>query len=112
MLLSRSLCWFYREKESDRRGLNTVGFGVAITHPKMTDETRDRASSPEIISTSPYARGGLELGTGTGTYGACRSTQCCVAVWPRWVESSTRLGGFEGLKKTLEAPHTTKVNYR
>ena len=24
-------------------------------HPKMTDETRDRASSPEIIATSPYA---------------------------------------------------------
>jgi hypothetical protein len=28
------------------------------------------------------------------------------------VESSTRLGGFRALKKTTEAPHTTKVNYR
>jgi hypothetical protein len=28
------------------------------------------------------------------------------------VESSTRLGGFRALKKTPEAPHTTKVNYR
>jgi hypothetical protein len=25
-------------------------------------------------------RGGLELSTGTGLYGACRSTQCCLAV--------------------------------
>jgi hypothetical protein len=33
-------------------------------------------------------------------------------VWSRWVESSTRLGGFRALKKTTEAPHTTKVNYR
>ena len=57
-------------------------------------------------------RGGLELGTGTGPYGACRSTQCCLAVWSRWVESSTRLGGFKALKKTTEAPYTTKVNYR
>jgi hypothetical protein len=38
-------------------------------------------------------RCGLELSTGTGLYGACRSTQCCLAVWSRWVESSTRLGG-------------------
>ena len=37
-------------------------------------------------------RGGLELSTGTGLYGACRSTQCCLAVWSRWVESITRLG--------------------
>jgi hypothetical protein len=57
-------------------------------------------------------RGGLELGTGTGLYGACRSTQCCLAVWSRWLESSTRLGGFRALKKTQEAPYTTKVNYR
>ena len=57
-------------------------------------------------------RGGLELSTGTGLYGACRSTQCCLAVWSRWVESSTRIGGFRALKKTPEAPYTTKVNYR
>ena len=35
-----------------------------------------------------------------------RSTQCCLAVWSRWVESSTRLGGFIALKKTTEAPST------
>ena len=52
------------------------------------------------------------MGTGTGRYGACRSTQCCLAVWSRWVESSTRLGGFRALKKTTEAPYTTKVNNR
>ena len=28
------------------------------------------------------------------------------------VESITRLGGFRALKKTPEAPYTTKVNYR
>ena len=36
-------------------------------------------------------RGGLELSTWTELYGACRSTQCCLPVWSRWVESSTRL---------------------
>jgi hypothetical protein len=30
----------------------------------------------------------------------------------RWMESSTRLGGFRALKKTPEAPYTTKVNTR
>ena len=35
-----------------------------------------------------------------------------VAVFSKCVESSTRLGGFRGLKKTTEAPYTTKVNYR
>jgi hypothetical protein len=61
-------------------------------------------------------RGGLEfeLSTGTGLYGACRSTQRGLAVWSRWVESSTRLGGFRALKKTTKAPYryTTKVNNR
>jgi hypothetical protein len=33
-------------------------------------------------------------------------------VWSRWVESITRLGGFRALKKTTEAPYTTKVNNR
>ena len=53
-------------------------------------------------------RGGLELSTGTGMYGVCRSTQCCLAVWSIWVESSTRLGGFKALKKTTEAPYTNQ----
>ena len=52
------------------------------------------------------------MGTGTGPYGDCRSTQCCVAVWSRWLESATRRVGFRALKKTLEAPYTTKVNNR
>ena len=60
-------------------------------------------------------RRGLELSTGSGPLGrgctVCRSTQCCLAVWSIWVESSTRLGGFRALKKTPEAPYTTKVNY-
>ena len=44
--------------------------------------------------------GGLDLSTGTGLYGACRSTQCCLAVLSRSVESSTRQGGFRALRKT------------
>ena len=54
-------------------------------------------------------RGGPEVGTGTGPYGDCRSDQCCVAVWSRWLESATRRLGFRALKKTLYAPYTTKV---
>ena len=52
-------------------------------------------------------RRGLELSTGTGLYGACRSTQCCLAVCDlnKRVESSTRLGGFRALQKTTEAPY-------
>ena len=57
-------------------------------------------------------RGGPEVGTGTGPYGDCRSTQCCMAVWARWSESDTRRVGFRALKKTLEALYTTKVNNR
>ena len=50
------------------------------------------------------------LSTGTRLYVACRSTPCFLAVWSRWAESSTALGGFRVLKKTSEAPYTTKVN--
>ena len=71
-----------------------------------------RAGSIEVPLIPPRTRGGLELSTGTGLYGECRSTQCCLAVWSKWAESSTRLGGFRALKKTTEAPYTTKVNYR
>ena len=52
------------------------------------------------------------LSTGTRPYGDCWSTLCCLAVWSISVESSTALGGFRVLKKTSEAPYTTKVNYR
>ena len=50
----------------------------------------------------PPGRAGVEHWD-TGLYGAC--------VVARWVESSTRLAGFRALKKTPEAPYTTKVNY-
>ena len=52
------------------------------------------------------------MSTGTRPYGDCWSTLCCLAVWSIWVESSTALGGFRVLKKTSEAPYTTKLNYR
>eukprot|EP00964_Phaeocystis_antarctica_P003696 scaffold1987_cov71-Phaeocystis_antarctica.AAC.1 len=48
-------------------------------------EERDRSR----CHSAPPRRAGVEHWDG-----ACRSTQCCLAVWPRWVESSTRLGGF------------------
>jgi hypothetical protein len=59
-------------------------------------------------------RGGLELSTGTGLYGACRSTQCCLAVWSRdgWsVESSSAQVALERSKRPQRRP-TTKVNHR
>ena len=59
----------------------------------------------------PPRRAGVEHWD-AGLYGACRSIQCCLAVWFRWVEPSTRPGGFRALKKTTEAPYTTKVNNR
>jgi hypothetical protein len=88
--------------------------------PRVAANNRYRAGEASIRSSEEQDRsrhhsahrGGLELSTGTGLYGACRSTQCCLAVWSKWVESSTRLGGFRALKKTTEAPYTTKVNYR
>ena len=36
---------------------------------------------------------------------------CGYVAQMRWSESSTSLGGFRSLKKTKEAPYTTKVNY-
>ena len=49
----------------------------------------------------PPGRAGVQH-TGTGLYaGACRSIQCCLAVYSRWVEFSTRLGGFRALKNTV-----------
>ena len=69
-----------------------------------------RAGSIEV-PLSPPRRAGVEHWD-AGLYGACRSTQCCLAVWSKWVESSTRLGGVRALKKTTEAPYTAKVNYR
>jgi hypothetical protein len=71
----------------------------------MADRSRCHSRQPTAL------RGGLELGTGTGLYGACRSTQCCLAVCGLDGRGpGTRLGGFRALKKTPEAPYTTKVN--
>ena len=36
----------------------------------------------------------VELSTGTGLYGACRSTQCCLAVWSMGGVQYTPRGGF------------------
>ena len=59
------------------------------------------------------------MSTGTGLYGTVRVlgrpkmlSGCVCGLDKVWVESSTRLGGFRALKKTPEAPYTTKVNYR
>ena len=65
----------------------------------------------------PPRRAGVEHWD-AGLYGACRSrrpsVECCLAVYGLLYlgESITRLGGFRALKKTTEAPYTTKVNYR
>ena len=65
-------------------------------------------------TTRPTAdgRAGVEHWDGAVRCVSVETTQCCLAVWSRWVESSTRLGGFRALKKTTEAPYTTKVNNR
>ena len=85
------------------RPRNQQGAGKAsIRYPKERDRSRHHLAH----------RGGLRLSTGTRPYGDCWSTLCCLAVWSIWVESSTALGGFRVLKKTSEAPYTTKVNYR
>ena len=69
-----------------------------------------RAGSIEV-PLGPPRRAGVEHWDGAVR---CVSVdpQCYLAVLYRWVESSTRLGGFRALKKTPEAPYTTKVNYR
>ena len=69
---------------------------ASIRSPEERDRSRHHSAH----------RGGPRLSTGTRTYGACRSTPCCLAVWSIWVESSTALGGFRVLKNTLEAPYT------
>ena len=88
---------------SPTSSINSSQSGEAsIRSPKERDRSRHHLAH----------RGGLRLSTGTRPYGDCWSTLCCLAVWSIWVESSTALGGFRVLKKTSEAPYTTKVNYR
>ena len=102
--------------ESNTGDASASGCRSVTTPPTIASSVAKPQSAPvkswiDRTSTQPTA-GGLELGTGTGPYGDCRSTQCCVAVWSRWLESATRRVGFRALKKTLEAPYTTKVNNR
>eukprot|EP00964_Phaeocystis_antarctica_P062502 scaffold37449_cov59-Phaeocystis_antarctica.AAC.2 len=49
-----------RRRSSQSEELTTNGASPRRrgAHPKMTDETRDRASSRETIATSPYAPAG------------------------------------------------------
>ena len=112
-----------RDQEAARSNRRASPSSVPVTTSHWcAQEAADQAGEASIRSSEEQDRsrhhsahrGGLELGTGTGPYGACRSTQCCLAVWSRWLESSTCLGGFRALKKTTEAPYsyTTKVNYR
>ena len=56
----------------------------------------------------------MAAGGGAWLVGAATHHQCCVAVCglDRWLESATCRVGFRALKKTLEAPYTTKVNNR
>ena len=102
--------------EANTGDASASGCRSLTTPPTIASSVAKPQSAPvkswiDRTSTQPTA-GGLELGTGTGPYGDCRSTQCCVAVWSRWLESATRRVGFRALKKTLEAPYTTKVNNR
>ena len=53
---------------------NSLRLGEALIR---SSEERDRSRCHSAH------RGGLELSTGTGLYGACRSTQCYLAVWSR-----------------------------
>ena len=102
--------------EANTGDASASGCRSGTTPPTIASSVAKPQSAPvkswiDRTSTQPTA-GGLELGTGTGPYGDCRSTQCCMAVWSRWLESATRRVGFRALKKTLEAPYTTKVNNR
>ena len=70
-----------------------VNLGLPIATMAGNDPTNNRfqCSKASIRSCEeldrshlhPAHRGGPEVGTGTGPYAGCRSTQCCVAVWSR-----------------------------
>jgi hypothetical protein len=83
---------------------------IASVVPRRFNPLSRRAGS----IAPPYSahRGGLELSTGTGPYGACRSTQCCLAVWSRWVESSTRLRGFSVRALAKKTPEARALHYQ
>ena len=99
--------------EANTGDASASGCRSVTTPPTIASEASIRSCEELDRSHLHLAhRGGPEVGTGTGPYGDCRSTQCCVSVWSRWSESATRRVGFRALKKTLEAPYTTKVNNR
>ena len=69
------------------RGVHTGQHGSSPPTIASVLEKRQSALQKSRIdrgATQPTAhRRGLELSTGTGLYGACRSTQCGLAVWSR-----------------------------
>ena len=96
--------------EANTGDASASGCRSVTTPPTIASSVAKPQSAPvkswiDRTSTQPTA-GGLELGTGTGPYGDCRSNQCCMAVWSRWLESATRLVGFRALYETLEALYT------
>ena len=102
--------------EENTGDASASGCRSGTTPPTIASSVAKPQSAPvkswiDRTSTQPTT-GGLELGTGTGPYAGCRSPQCCVAVWSRWLELATRRVGFRALKKTLEAPYSTEVNNR
>ena len=102
--------------EANTGNASASGCRSGMTPPTISSSVAKPQSAPvkswiDRTSTWPTAAG-LRWALGRGPYGDCRSTQCCVAVWSRWLESATRRVGFRALKKTLEAPYLTKVNNR
>ena len=73
--------------EANTGDASASGCRLGTTPPTIASSVAKPQSAPvkswiDRTSTQPTA-GGLELGTGTGPYGDCRSNQCCVAVWSR-----------------------------
>ena len=102
--------------EENTGDASASGCRSGTTPPTIASSVAKPQSAPvkswiDRTSTQPTAAG-LRWALGRGPYGGCRSIQCCVAVWSKWLESATRRVGFRALKKTLEAPYTTKVNNR
>ena len=124
--------WLIFSKLSGRARLPPTAITSVVTPPLPTGERIEVLTTPSGTGGQIWASAGLltryllqhreelrvadaaivELGTGTGTgpYDDCRSTQCCVAVYSRYTESVTRLGGYRALKKTLDAPYATVVH--
>ena len=70
--------------EANTGDASASGCRSGTTPPTIASTVAKPQSAPvkswiDRTSTQPTA-GGLELGTGTGPYDDCRSTQCCVTV--------------------------------